>query len=267
MIYYDDRNNRLVYINKKASPRYWDSHWNRYEVQKAIKTVIFNRLIMGPSKKYLPGGGRILEGGCGLGQNVWVLARHGYDTYGVDYADETVRKVKDALPELKVSCGDVRDLFFEDNYFDGYWSLGVIEHFYNGFGAIAGEMKRVLKPGGYLFLTFPCMSKFREKKAGQGKYSLWKEDDTLLSDFYQFALSAEAVKVEFLDKGFELVKSVPLSGLKGFKDEIEFQSLKRILQALYDSQKKTIKVLAWALGKILAPFAGHSRLLIFRCLK
>jgi len=53
---------------------------------------------------------------------------------------------------------DVRKLNFPDHYFDGYWSLGVIEHFYKGYDEIIHKIYRVLHPGGFLFLTVPEMS-------------------------------------------------------------------------------------------------------------
>lgn len=262
--YYDMINNRLVFINNKANSFFWDSHWDQYNVEQMIKSAVLNRMILVPTQKYLPKGSCILEGGCGLGQNVWSLHKKGYDVYGIDYAKETVDKVNKAVPELKVSWGDIISLEFEDDFFDGYWSLGVIEHFYEGFDAIACEMKRVIRPGGFLFLTFPCMSKFRYKKAKQGKYLKWQESQELLADFYQFALSIQKVKIEFMAKGFELVKSKPLAGLKGFKDEIEHKSLKRLLQQLYASKNFTGRVLAWGLDQAFASFAGHSQLLILR---
>ena len=265
--FYDSVNKRLVYVDRRANDHFWDSHWEKYNVAQMIKSAVLNRMVLVPTRKYLLKGARILEGGCGLGQNVWSLHRNGYDVYGVDYAPGTVERVNLAVPELKVIQGDIRDLVFEDDFFDGYWSLGVIEHFYDGFGQIVSEMKRVIKPGGFLFLTFPCMSKFRYRKVGQNKYLFWKESQELLAGFYQFALPVEKVKSDFIAKGFELVKSKPIGGLKGFKDELYNESLKRLLQQLYDSKNFTGRVLAWGLDQIFAPFAGHSQLLILKNLK
>jgi len=265
--FYDPLNNRLVYIESNANSHFWESHWDKYDLEQMIKSALLNRMVLVPSRRYLHKGARILEGGCGLGQNVWSLHKNGYDVYGVDYAASTVKKVNNAIPELKVSCGDVRSLRFDNNFFDGYWSLGVIEHFYEGYDTILNEAKRVLKPGGFLFLTFPCMSKFRAKKAAQGKYLLWDEPQELPGNFYQFALSAENVESTFRSKGFKLVKRKYTSGLKGFKDEIGHHQLKKLLQQIYDSKSFPGMVLAWVLDKILSKFAGHTRLLIFKNLK
>lgn len=262
--FYDIENNRLVYIHTTAESEFWDSHWDQHDIRKMIQSVVLNRMILGPTRKYLKKGSRILEGGCGLGQNVWSLAKHGYDAYGVDYAIETVRRINKVLPDLQVACQDIRQLDFEDGFFDGYWSLGVIEHFYNGFEDIVVEMMRVIKPGGYLFLTFPSMSTFRRKKAHQGKYPVWEAEQPLIKDFYQFALSTNEVKSKMIQNCFELIESKPISGLKGFKDEMTNEVIKRGLQKIYDSRSFLIRVLAWGLDQILAPYSGHCERMIFR---
>jgi SAM-dependent methyltransferase len=265
--YFDIKNDRLVCINKKAGSKFWDSHWDKYDVAGMIKASSFNRLVVVPTKKYLPEGSRILEGGCGLGRNVWSLYKNGYNAYGIDYAGQAVEKVKAAVPDLKVSFGDLRNLEFKDHFFDGYWSLGVIEHFYQGYDEIANEMKRVIKPGGYLFLTFPCMSVLRKKRAKKGMYKRWEESKMLMSGFYQFCLSVDSVKSHFKHKGFKLLESNPIGGLKGFKDEIEFKLLKNQLQRLFDSHHIAGRALAWGIDKMLAPFAGHSQFMVFKSME
>jgi len=42
-------------------------------------------------------------------------------------------------------------LKFPNNFFDGYWTLGVIEHFWEGYNQIIEEAKRVIKPGDIYF--------------------------------------------------------------------------------------------------------------------
>src|SRR6266567_279496 len=34
---------------------------------------------------------RILEVGCGAGANLWMIAREGFDTYGIDLSEEAIR--------------------------------------------------------------------------------------------------------------------------------------------------------------------------------
>ena len=51
-------------------------------------------------------------------------------TMPIDYAPKTVEFVNKKFPFLDIRLGDVTKLDFDDNFFDAYWSFGVIEHFY-----------------------------------------------------------------------------------------------------------------------------------------
>ena len=164
--YFDRENRRLVFEKenlRKADSKLWDSHWSDYSGEDFAKDVKRkDRFVLYYTSKYLPRGSKVLEGGCGIGDKVFSLHNYGFDAYGVDYATNTVSKVNQAVPELKITTGDVRKLDFDDHFFDGYWSLGVIEHFVDGYDAILSEMNRVIKEGGYLFLTVPSMSIIRK---------------------------------------------------------------------------------------------------------
>ena len=74
-------------------------------------------------------------------------------------------------PELHPVLGDVRNLPLEDDSVDGYWSLGVIEHLYDGYGDIFREMYRVIRRDGYLFLTFSHMERL---ELGKDSYASCK---------------------------------------------------------------------------------------------
>ena len=83
---------------------------------------------------------------------VYNLDRIGYDVIGIDSAIKTIDKVKKIMPSLKVEYGDVRKTRFQNNHFAGYWSIGIIEHFIKGYFNVISEMKRIIKPNGYLFI-------------------------------------------------------------------------------------------------------------------
>lgn len=263
--YYDPSIKALVYYREEATPQFWDDHWQRYALGKAVKTK--SRMVNAVTRKYLHPASRILEGGCGQGQNVYSLQQLGYEAWGVDFASSTVAQVKTVVPELNLLNADVRSLPFATGFFHGYWSIGVIEHFYEGYGEILSEIKRVLRPGGYLFLTYPCMSKFRKYKAKKGRYLIWNADPELQACFYQFAFSVDSVHSEFAKNGFELVESKPIGGLKGFKDEIGLKYIKQPLQILFDSGLLPLRALAWLIDQVLAPFAGHCQLMVFKSIR
>jgi SAM-dependent methyltransferase len=258
--YFDQKHNRLVFIENKANAEFWNEKWDSYNFKRIIKSSAKNRLLLKTTRKYLGTGSKILEGGCGLGGKVYCLNIHGYDVYGLDFAINAVKKIRRAFPELKVYVGDIRDLPFEDNYFDGYWSIGVIEHFYEGFLYISREMYRVIKPNGFLFLTFPSMSIIRRFKTRLGCYPIWNGQRK--KDFYQFALDPSAVQKEFELLGFTLKEKTGVDGLKGFKDEIEL--VKPLLQRVYDSQSLIFKVIQYGFNLFFSSIFGHNTLLVLR---
>ncbi len=194
---------------------------------------------------------------------MWSLQKNEYRAIGLDSAKQTVEELHKNHPGLEIILGDVRDLPFKDNYFAGYWSLGVIEHFWAGYHPIISEMQRVIKPGGYLFLTFPCMSPIRKIKARLKKYDLW---DTSIDhrQFYQFALDPQQAIADLNKHRFKLVKKTGFDGIKGLKDEIK--TLRKPLQKLYDSKSKSLftRAAKELTSRSVAPLFHHSVLLIFQ---
>jgi len=261
MKYYDKDNKRLVYVDSRADESYWDQHWDSNNFKKSIQRN-FDPFVTGHTKKHVKKGSRILEGGCGIGQNVYLLSKQGYDVVGIDYAKKTVNKTNTYRPELDIQFGDVRELPFEDNSFDAYWSFGVIEHFYSGYDDIMKEMGRVLKKDGVLLMTVPTMSFLRQYKAKNSLYPEWKEDSKKIKHFYQFALDRNTIINKFENNGFQLISSHSISGFKGLKDEVTI--LKRPMQYLYDSNFILLRVIKKLIDKLVQRFSGHMTLFIFK---
>ncbi len=262
MRYYDQEHRRLVYIKENATPEFWDRQWEDEKLKKSIIAGAKERFVYPITKKFLSPGSKVLEGGCGKGQFVYSLHARGYEAHGVDFAPKTVEKITSLIPELKIHLGDVRKLDLPDESFDGYWSLGVIEHFPEGYEAIGREMHRVLRTGGYLFLTFPYMSPLRRLKALLGLYPKHDPAKFDREHFYQFALSSESVIRNFTNWGFELVWKKPYEGFKGFKDETG--PLKPFFQAIYNNKSFLAQGIAFILSTLLAPISGHTILLVLR---
>lgn len=264
--YYDESDNRLVYIGESATPEMWDNLWapDEQTVRDALKPARGTKWVIKLTRHYLASGaGRILEGGCGLGYNVAALQRAGYQTTGIDFAPQTVSILQRVAPDLDIQLGDLRSLPFADNSFAGYWSLGVIEHFYSGYEPLAKEMARVIRPGGYLFLTFPYMSPLRRLKAWLGRYPALKTDGEPVG-FYQFALDSRRVVAEFERLRFEKRYQTSSSGLKGFKDEVGL--FRKPLQLLYNYPGRS--VLLRGVRFLMEGFAllgaGHSCVLVLQ---
>ena len=145
---------------------------------------------------------------------------------------------------------------------DGYVSVGVIEHFWEGHFSILREMHRTLRVGGFVFVSFPYLSCLRKLKIGLHLYPFKKS--SLLNDqqehFYQFALNESKIQADYEMLGFKLIEKFTYDGIKGFKDEVVL--LKPWLQEIYDG-KRGIR-LRPLLDKLFKPFAAHCALLVMQ---
>jgi SAM-dependent methyltransferase len=265
---FDSVNNRLVYVDTAATPEYWEARWHsRHEALKTYKGLGRRTFVVKTTKKYLaPTDGPVLEGGCGPADKVLLLTRNGYQCTGIDFAKNTIETVKQSFPELDVRYGDVRKLDFADGHFAGYWSLGVIEHFHEGYDPIAQEMARVLRPGGYLFLTFPAMNGVRLSKSKQGRYR--QANPQADPGFYQFALDPEGVVRHMAVLGLTLKAQEFFGVVTGLEEEAErvgpwLSKAKRMLRKTKPT-KLAFELFSDLLEKTLAPRWGHSVLLVFQ---
>lgn len=203
---------------------------------------------------------RIVDAGCGLANTVFGLHHAGYEAYGVDFAPETVDAIKMHAPEIPIELADVRRMPFEDGFFDGVWSLGVIEHFPEGYEAIIDEAHRILKPGGLLFLTVPSVFPLRHLKAMLGIYPDASSAD--MDRFYQFAFQPKDVENAICAMGFERpVKQHGRGGLLGLRAELPW--LRPVLTPLYWSNPLS-SFLRRGLDFVLSPVSFHTYFFVFR---
>lgn len=261
MILYDAPNKRLAVFERQATPEFWDEQWKRESVEQRLRSGKTHHFIKTLTQKYVPAGGKILEGGCGTGEVVSCLRQWGYDASGVDFADKTIEAVLNIDPTLPLFVEDVRKTHFASNTFDAYWSLGVIEHFWDGYDEIIEEAHRVLKPGGILFLSFPVMSPLRKLMA---RLHLYQPLTPAASpaEFYEFMLDQDVVVQHLRHMGFERVSAYRYDALKGIKDEVPL--FRGAIQRLYKSRSRLARASRLALTMTLGRLTGHMTVLILR---
>jgi SAM-dependent methyltransferase len=267
MIYGDSVKKCLVYVQAKANEAFWDDLWRDNDLRNYIMNVGKNdHFVSLVTKFFIPQSNqkRVIDAGCGKGQYVYSLQSKNYDAYGIDFAPKIVSAINQAFPELKVRVGDVRNMPFPNAYFDGYWSLGVIEHFYTGYEPILEEMSRVIKPEGFLFVTFPYMSPMRRLKLFLGQYPELKDSKQEPNGFYQFALNHRKVRRDILRYGFKPLFAIPLDGFNGLKNELNSRTVTQFFHLLQKSKNPALRIIRYFLYFIFLPISGHGILLVFK---
>lgn len=101
-------------------------------------------------------GDKVLDLGCGTGEDVRALALRVGDTgsvVGVDFSklmvDEAARRSEGLNLPIEFSTGDANNLDFGDNTFDSCRAERLFMHLADPLGALR-EMQRVTRPGGYV---------------------------------------------------------------------------------------------------------------------
>lgn len=261
--FYDRARRRVVYVEQEADAAFWDARWAASLSRESIVGGGQDSLIVPTTNRYLAPPAKILEAGCGTGRYCAALDAAGFRALGLDYAQETLRAVKKLVPELSLVAGDAWRLPLPDGGFDGLWSLGVIEHFWDGYDGLIAEMARVLRPGGYLFLSHPQISPLRRLKAALGRYPAFR-GEAAPDGFYQFLLPPEETIAAVRHHGFELVARRSVFGDYGLGEDIA--ALRPLVRALggYRGRNPLVRVCRGLFNRVCLTFSGHSVLLVFQ---
>lgn len=135
-----------------------DYMWQNSSFESVLETIR-HRSIAPVLQQHLRPGSLVLEAGCGNGAWLRWLNDQGHRTVGID---NNIRIISHGTGRrLWLVENDVLSKCFADATFDACLSLGVVEHFPDGPHAPLAELRRVLKPGGLLFVSTPCNNAFR----------------------------------------------------------------------------------------------------------
>ena len=180
-----------------------------------IDVYLFDQLLRG---RITPGM-RVLDAGCGSGRNLVYMLRAGFDVYGVDAdrdAIDVVRQVAKrlapGLPSGHFRVERLPTLSFPDGTFGAVIANAVL-HFAadeSEFGAVLGELWRVLKPDGVLFarLASSIGLEDRIRPLGGRRYGLPDGTDRFLVDEPFLVAAAADLEATLLDP----IKTVNVQG-------------------------------------------------------
>jgi len=143
--------------------------------------------------------GPICDLGCGPGQIARYLHRQGVDTLGVDLSPRMIAEAQRLNPDIPFHQGDMLSLPDPDNSWGGIAAFYCIIHIPRERVVYAlREMKRTLKPGGVLLLTFHIGEEVKHVE------EWWEKPVNLDFAFYQPAEMETWLK----EAGYELEKTL-----------------------------------------------------------
>lgn len=127
--------------------------------------------------KSLPPGASILDVGCGTGEHLKRAQRHGLTATGLEPADAMREAANRNVPTARLENGVANRLPFGDSEFDAVLMIEVLRYLDDAdINTALQEARRVLRPGGYLFVTlvnrwaldgFYIHQRFRQLRKGK----------------------------------------------------------------------------------------------------
>lgn len=143
--------------------------------------------------------GPICDLGCGPGQIARYLRRQGADVLGVDISPRMIAEAQRLNPEISFHEGNMLTLPEADNSWGGIAAFYCIIHIPRAQVVNAlHEMKRVLKPGGVLLLTFHIGDEIKHVE------EWWEKSVDLDFAFYQ----PSEMEAWLKEAGFELEETL-----------------------------------------------------------
>lgn len=160
----------LMFTNPRPSPQ-WKTHYydprynplmedlNREFLYLPMQDrILAFRHLLQFIKNHLGPGGTLLDVGCAGGQFVHMAREQGFAATGLDPSPGALAYASEHYG-LKLILGEAEHMPVPDHTYDVVTLLHVLEHFRNPLDVLR-EIRRILKPGGTLFVETPNCLRF-----------------------------------------------------------------------------------------------------------
>ena len=158
---------------------------------------------------------RVLDVGCGEGHVTAELAHAGAAAVGADVAQEALRRAHARHPGLQLQLIPPQGTWpLADGSFDLVWAGETIEHVADTVGLLS-EVRRVLRPGGYLLLSTPAHGRLAMLPLALSRRRFAEHFDPR-ADHLRF-YSARTLRRLLEDFGFEDIEVRAAGGFRGMR--------------------------------------------------
>lgn len=142
---------------------------------------------------------KVLEVGCGAGNNLWFFAELGFDVYGIDGSPTACKEAKQALKNRNAQAtiinNDFSTIDFEEQYFDIIIDREAISsNSFSDIKRISNEINRVLKPNGIMISMLYSDDNQDFLKIKSGEYNAKKVDYNSYTDISNGSFFNQGVK-------------------------------------------------------------------------
>jgi 2-polyprenyl-3-methyl-5-hydroxy-6-metoxy-1,4-benzoquinol methylase len=138
--------------------------------------------------------GRLLEVGCSVGYFL-NAARHSFEVVGVEPSRWAQKYTRERL-KIEVPAATLEEAAFSDAHFDVVAMIDVIEHLPDPLAALR-EVRRILKPGGHLYIVTPDIESLSARILGSRWWGL--------RPAHIFYFSSKTLRAMLEANGFEIV--------------------------------------------------------------
>jgi SAM-dependent methyltransferase len=202
--------------------RHWAGIWKRHDQVPDVSALAQRDeyQIIRPFLERLSSGSRILDAGCGLGEWTVFLGQLGFEVVGQDLIPEIIEDLTARFPAQRFVRGDIRQTGFASESFDACFSWGAFEHFENGIGDCLDEARRILRPGGWLFISVPFQN-WRHTIRDARPLETWDPSFDRTTGyprpqrFYQWRFTRPELQRELELHGFRCESVTPIHKLSG----------------------------------------------------
>ncbi|MEA2070007.1 MAG: class I SAM-dependent methyltransferase [Asgard group archaeon] len=157
--------------------------------------------------EYLPEKGLVLDVGCGAGIPFTKFISKKSKVIGVDISKKQIELAKKHVPEGTFLCMDMLNINFPCDSFDGIVCIYTIIHVPSEkHSNLLKKFQKILKPGGYLFISLSKDKHTNIEKDWFGAEMFWSSLD--ISSYYAI----------LKEKGFEIIQNKELPDSLGSND-------------------------------------------------